>query len=133
MRLTATLLAAALELGICTLAQAAVEADPVTGPVASKGCATADLKFPATPGGPSKALKFGDRIVRVTLPKNYVHGTPTPLILAFHDQNSTATEMEAISLLSREERNPNTIVVYPQAGVEVCHDLGSVHRLVAKY
>jgi poly(3-hydroxybutyrate) depolymerase len=125
MRLTATLLAA-LELGICTRAQAAVEADPITGPVASKGCAIADLKFPATPGGPSKALKFGDRTVRITLPKNYVRGTPAPLILAYHDQNSTAIEMEAISLLSRLDRNPDAIVVYPQAGVDVCDDLESV-------
>jgi poly(3-hydroxybutyrate) depolymerase len=84
-------------------------------PVKSEGCAIKDFKFPAKPGGESKALKFDDRIVRVSLPLNYRHGEPAPLILAFHDQNQTAADFEKVSLLSRSDQNPDAIVVYPQA------------------
>jgi poly(3-hydroxybutyrate) depolymerase len=88
-------------------------------PVKSEGCNIKDFKFPATPGGESKAVKFEDRIVRVSLPINYEHGKPSPLILAFHDRNQTAAEFESVSLLSKLDYNVDAIVVYPQAEKDV--------------
>jgi hypothetical protein len=123
MRLTASIVAG-LSLGLLTTAESNIhEIKQNVELTASDGCAVTDFKFPATPGGPSKALKIGDRIVRVTLPKNYVHGTPAPLILAFHDVNMTAADFEDLSHLSDESYNPDAIVVYPKPLVEVSsHD-----------
>ena len=114
MRLTASIVAT-LSLGLLVTADSTIHevADPANL-IASDGCAVTDFKFPATPGGPSKALKIGDRVVRVTLPKNYVHGTPAPLILAYHDVNMTAADFEDLTHLSDESYNPDAIVVYPK-------------------
>jgi hypothetical protein len=89
-------------------------------PVKSEGCNIKDFKFPASPGGESKALKLGNRILRVSLPQNYKHGEPAPLILAFHDRNQTAADFEKVSLLSKPDHNVDSIVVYPQAEKDVC-------------
>jgi poly(3-hydroxybutyrate) depolymerase len=101
------------------LERASLEVDPIRGPVKSKGCSV-EFKFAAAPGGESKRLKIGeDRFIRITLPQNYVHGTPAPLILAFHDKNMTAKDMEDKTLLSSPSYNKDAIVVYPEAKLEV--------------
>jgi hypothetical protein len=74
--------------------------------------------FPATPGGPSKGIKIGERIVRISIPKNYWPTIAAPLIVAYHDKDMTAQEMENLTRLSDSTLNPDYIVVYPEA-VEV--------------
>jgi hypothetical protein len=101
------LLSTVLLLGALTLAEAA----------GSHGCSE-PFDFPAQPGGPSKGIKIGDRIVRITLPKNYEPSTPAPLILAYHDKGMTAGGFEELTRLSDPKLNPDYIVVYPEA-VEV--------------
>jgi hypothetical protein len=80
----------------------------------SDGC-SAPFQFPATPGNPSKPLKVGDRIIRVALPKNYKQDVPAPLILAYHDRDQRASDMEEVSSLSDPSSNTDTIIVYPEA------------------
>ncbi|KAF2423331.1 hypothetical protein EJ08DRAFT_652861 [Tothia fuscella] len=80
----------------------------------NNGC-TKPFDFPAELGGPSKGIQIGNRKVRITLPKNYKQDVPAPLILAFHDKNMTASEMEEESQLSNSVLNPDSIVLYPES------------------
>lgn len=100
-------LSSALLLGALTLVQAERE----------NGCLQ-PFEFPALPGGASKGIKIGERIVRISVPKNYEPTTPAPLILAYHDKGMTAEEMEKLTRLSDSTLNQDYIVVYPEA-VEV--------------
>jgi poly(3-hydroxybutyrate) depolymerase len=81
------------------------------------GCSQ-PFDFPARPGGPSKGIKIGERIVRISVPTNYSPTIPAPLIVAYHDKGMTAEEMEKLTRLSDSKLNPDYIVVYPEA-VEV--------------
>jgi poly(3-hydroxybutyrate) depolymerase len=81
------------------------------------GCSR-PFEFPAQPGGPSKGIKIGERIVRISIPKNYWPTIPAPLIVAYHDKGMTAEEMEKLTRLSDPTLNQDYIVVYPEA-VEV--------------
>jgi poly(3-hydroxybutyrate) depolymerase len=78
------------------------------------GCSKS-FDFPAQPGGPSKGIKIGERIVRISVPKNYSPTIPAPLIVAYHDKGMTAEEMEKLTRLSDSKLNPDYIVVYPEA------------------
>jgi poly(3-hydroxybutyrate) depolymerase len=78
------------------------------------GCSK-PLEFPAEIGGASKGIKIGERIARITLPKNYKHGDPAPLVLVFHDKNMSAADMEETTQFSNSKLNSNSIVVYPEA------------------
>lgn len=78
------------------------------------GCSR-PFDFPAQPGGPSKGIKIGERIVRISVPKNYEPATPAPLIVAYHDRGMTAEEMEKLTRLSDPALNPDYIVLYPEA------------------
>jgi poly(3-hydroxybutyrate) depolymerase len=78
------------------------------------GCSK-PLEFPAEIGGVSKGIQIGERTARITLPKNYKHGDPAPLVLVFHDKNMTATDMEELTQLSNSKFNADSIVVYPEA------------------
>jgi poly(3-hydroxybutyrate) depolymerase len=86
-------------------------AGPING---TNGCSK-PFEFPAEIGGASKGIQIGERKARITLPKNYKHGEPAPLILVFHDKNMTASEMEQTTQLSDSKLNPSSIVVYPEA------------------
>jgi hypothetical protein len=88
-------------------------------PVKSEGCSLEDPKVLATPGGPSKRLKLGDRHLRLFVPKNYDPRTPAPLIIAFHDFNVSAPEFEKVTQLSNSAYNKDAIVVYPEASQDV--------------
>lgn len=81
------------------------------------GCSR-PFDFPAQPGGPSKGIKIGERIVRISVPKNYEPTTPAPLIVAYHDKGMSAEEMEKLTHLSDSALNSDYIVLYPEA-VEV--------------
>jgi hypothetical protein len=101
------------------LERASLEVDRIPQPVKSKGCKV-DFKFAALPGGESKRVKIGkDRFIRITLPQDYKHGTPVPMIFAFHDRNMTAKDMENLTLLSTPAYNKEAIVVYPEAKTDV--------------
>jgi hypothetical protein len=89
-------------------------------PTRSEGCDLQDAKLLAEPGGPSKRMKLGDRYIRITLPKKYDPKVPAPLILAYHDVNTTAAEFEKLTLLSHMGYNNDMVVVYPEASVDVC-------------
>ncbi|QDS70057.1 hypothetical protein FKW77_004256 [Venturia effusa] len=78
------------------------------------GC-SGPFSFPAQSGGPSKGIKIGERIVRVTIPKDYEPTKPAPLIVAYHDKGMTAEEMEKLTHLSDPALNSEYIVVYPEA------------------
>lgn len=104
MRLSSILL-----LGAVTLVQAEL----------GNGCSK-PYDFPAQPGGPSKGIKIGERIVRISVPKNYEATTPAPLIVAYHDKGMTAEDMEKLTRLSDSSLNSEYIVLYPEA-VEVRH------------
>lgn len=101
------LFSSALILGALSLVQAELK----------DGCSR-PFDFPAQPGGPSKGIKIGDRIVRISLPKNYEPTKPAPLIVAYHDKGMTAEDMENLTHLSDPVLNPDYIVLYPEA-VEV--------------
>jgi hypothetical protein len=117
MLLTDTLLS--LLLGSSALAESTKKQDvQKVESTRSHGC-TKPFDFPAEAGGPSKGIQIGDRKVRITLPKNYKHDVPAPLILAFHDKNMTASEMAEVTQLSNSRLNPDHIIVYPEA-FEVC-------------
>jgi len=65
-------------------------------------------------------LKFGtERFFRISIPRDYKPGVPAPLILAYHDFNMTAKDMEDTTLLSHPNYNTQAIVVYPEAKHEV--------------
>ncbi|TID19543.1 ferulic acid esterase (FaeA) [Venturia nashicola] len=98
------LFSSALLLGALSLARAELK----------DGCSR-PFDFPAQPGGPSKGIKIGERIVRISVPKNYEPTRPAPLILAYHDKGMTAEEMEKLTHLSNPLLNPDYIVVYPEA------------------
>jgi poly(3-hydroxybutyrate) depolymerase len=78
------------------------------------GCSK-PFEFPAEIGGASKGIQIGERKARITLPKDYKHGDPAPIIFVFHDKNMTASDMEQTTQLSDSKLNPNSIVVYPEA------------------
>jgi hypothetical protein len=101
------------------LERASLEVDRIPQPVKSKGCKV-DFKFAASPGGESQRVKIGkDRFIRITLPQNYNHGIPAPMIFAFHDRNMTAKDMEELTLLSTPAYNKEAIVVYPEPKTDV--------------
>ena len=88
-------------------------------PVKSEGCDLEKPKLLAVPGGPSKRLKLGERHLRLSLPKNYDPKVPAPVIVAYHDSNSTALEFEESTMLSHQAYNKDAIVIYPEVSKDV--------------
>lgn len=57
-----------------------------------------------------------DRIVRLSVPTNVLQSTkPRPLIIAYHDDDMTAEDMEAVTGLSLRNSDDDYIVAYPQS------------------
>lgn len=83
----------------------------------SHGC-DLTFDFPAEAGGPAKGINIGERRVWITLPKEYQHEEPAPLIIALHDKGMTPNEMEEVTKFSDPALNTKAIVLYPEA-VEV--------------
>jgi len=71
-------------------------------------------------GQDMRVFRVNDRNVRVTTPKNYKKGEPSPMIIAFHDKEQAPELFEYETDLFNEKVNEDTIVVYP-AAVHVRH------------
>jgi hypothetical protein len=62
-----------------------------------------------------RIFRVNDRNVRVTTPKNYKKGEPSPMIVAFHDMEQSPEIFEYETELFNEKINEDAIVVYPSA------------------
>jgi hypothetical protein len=87
------------------------------------GCELTVPDLMAPPGGDSVQEELRGRHYRISLPQNYDGRSPSPLIIAFHDFNVTASEFEKLSHLSDPKYNKDAIVMYPEATHDVSYVL----------
>ncbi|CAD6498987.1 BgTH12-04641 [Blumeria graminis f. sp. triticale] len=87
----------------------------------TKGCGR-DMPSDQILGDPSFDMPFQqtngrDRTYLIHIPTNYDQNTPSPLIFSFHGRTQNSSYQESLSGFSRDDWNPDAIVVYPQ-GIE---------------
>jgi len=87
------------------------------------GCELTEPDLISPPGsGTSAQEELRGRYYRLSLPEKYDGQTPSPLIIAFHDFNTSASEFEELTHLSDPKYNKDAIVLYPEA----THDVSSL-------
>jgi poly(3-hydroxybutyrate) depolymerase len=101
-----------LFLGSVLLAIASLTvADPSAGCDSST---TKPVEWDPRPGE-LKLFRVNDRNVRVTVPAKYNASEPAPIIIAFHDQDSSPEVLDYETAFGEEAVNEDAIVVYPTA------------------
>jgi hypothetical protein len=87
----------------------------------SAGCDPSTTKPVEWTASPSevKLFRVNDRNVRVTVPAKFNATKPASVIIAYHDQDSSAEVLDYETAFHDERVNEDVIVVYPSAD-QVC-------------